>query len=47
LLLRNVNPKIVQETLDHANISETIDTYSHVLPGTGDAAAGSMDEALG
>lgn len=47
LLTRNVNPKIVQEMLGHANISETMDTYSHVLPGMGDAAAGAMDEALG
>ena len=43
----NVNPKIVQEMLAYANISETMDTYSHVLPGTGDAAAEAMDEALG
>jgi integrase len=47
LLSRNVNPKIVQEMFGHANISETMDTYSHVLPGMGDAAAGAMDEALG
>jgi integrase len=32
LLLANVNPKIVQEMLGQANISETMDTYSHVLP---------------
>jgi hypothetical protein len=25
----------------------TLDTYPHVLPGLGDAAAGAMDEALG
>ena len=25
----------------------TLDTYPHVLPGVGDAAAGAMDEALG
>ncbi len=36
-----------QETLCHANISETMNTYSHVLPGMGNAAAGAMDEALG
>ena len=33
--------------LGHANISITLDTYSHVIPGMGDAAAGAMDEALG
>jgi integrase len=46
LLTRNVNPNIVQETLGPTNISETMDTYSHVLPGIGDTAAGAMDEAL-
>jgi len=46
LLTRNVNPNIVQETLGPANISETMDTYPHVLSGKGDTAAGAMDEAL-
>ena len=32
LLSKGVNPKIVQEMLGHANISVTLDTYSHVLP---------------
>jgi integrase len=27
-----LNPKIVQEILGHANISVTMDTYSHELP---------------
>ena len=30
-----------------ATVAITLDTYSHVLPGMGDAAAGAMDEALG
>jgi len=47
LLTRGVHPKIVQELLGHRTISITLDTYSHVLPGMGDAAAGEMDEALG
>lgn len=47
LLTRGVHPKIVQELLDHSTIAITLDTYSHVLPGMGDAAAGAMDEALG
>ena len=46
LLTRNVNPNIMQETLDHAHIPETMDTYSHVLPGMDDTTAGAMDEAL-
>jgi integrase len=47
LLTRGVHPKIVQELLGHSTIAITLDIYSHVLPGMGDAAAGAMDEALG
>ncbi|MGH3085688.1 MAG: site-specific integrase [Rubrobacteraceae bacterium] len=47
LLARGVHPKIVQELLGHSTIAITLDTYSHVLPGMGNAAAGAMDEALG
>jgi len=32
LLKAKVNPKIVQERLGHASITETLDTYSHVIP---------------
>ncbi len=28
-----INPKVVSEQLGHANVSITLDTYSHVLPG--------------
>lgn len=37
----------MSEMLGHANISITLDTYSHVIPGMGEAAAGAMDDALG
>jgi len=34
LALRNgIHPKIVQERLGHANISTTLNTYSHVTEG--------------
>ncbi len=46
LLSKNVNPKIVQEMLGHATISQTMDTYSHVMPGMGDVAATAMESAL-
>lgn len=46
LLSENVNPKIVQEMLGHATISQTMDTYSHVMPGTGDVAAEALESAL-
>lgn len=46
LLSENVNPKIVQEMLGHANISITMDTYSHVLPSMQEAAVSAMEVAL-
>jgi integrase len=46
LLLENVNPKIVQETLGHAMITQTMDTYSHVLPTMQDAATEAMESVL-
>jgi integrase len=46
LLSKNVHPKIVREMLGHANVSITLDTYSHVLPGMGDHAASAMENAL-
>jgi integrase len=47
LLRQGVNPKFVQELLGHADISLTLNVYSHILPDMGDAAAGAMDAALG
>ena len=46
LLLKNVNPKVVQELLGHATITQTLDTYSHVLPTMQDAATNAMESAL-
>ncbi len=46
LLCEGVHPKLVQELLGHANISITLDTYSHVLPGMGDQTATAMESAL-
>jgi integrase len=46
LLSRNVNPKIVQELLGHANIGMTLDTYSHILPGMMAPAVDAMQDAL-
>jgi integrase len=47
LLSKNVNPKIVQELLGHANISQTMDTYSHLLPDMQERATSAMDDILG
>jgi integrase len=46
LLRQGVNPKFVQELLGHADVSLTLNVYSHVLPDMGDAATGAMDDAL-
>ena len=46
LCSKNVNPKIIQEMMGHANISQTMDTYSHLMPGMGEAAATALEEAL-
>jgi integrase len=46
LLSRNVNPKIVSQMLGHANISITLDTYSHVLPDMQEKPAKAFEEAL-
>jgi integrase len=47
LLCRNVHPKYVQELLGHASIAQTLDTYSHVLPGMDGGIGDAMDDALG
>jgi integrase len=32
LMVKHVNPKVVQDLLGHSTIAITLDTYSHVLP---------------
>lgn len=46
LLREGVHPKIVQERLGHSQISTTLDTYSHVLPGMQAEAAKQVAERL-
>lgn len=46
LITKGVHPKIVSEMLGHSSISITLDAYSHVILGLGDAAALAMEEAL-
>jgi hypothetical protein len=43
MLKAGVHPKVVSERLGHANISITLDIYSHVLPGIQEAAAEKFD----
>jgi site-specific recombinase XerD len=46
LLGKGVHPKIVQEMLGYATISQTMDTYSHVLPDMQGEAVSAMESAL-
>jgi integrase len=43
LLAEGLNVKVVSEMLGHADVVTTLRTYSHVLPGMGQAAADAMD----
>ncbi len=47
LLAQGVAPRVVMETLGHSQISLTMNTYSHVIPALGRAAADEMDALLG
>jgi integrase len=46
LLQQGVHPKIVQERLGHSQVSITLDTYSHVLPGMQAQAVQQLQERL-
>jgi len=46
MLYGKVHPKVVQELLGHANVTVTLDTYSHVLPNMQGQAAETMDAML-
>jgi integrase len=43
LLAQGVHPKIVQERLGHADISMTLNRYSHVTPDRQRSAADTLD----
>ena len=43
LVFKDVHPKYGQELLGHANISITLDTYSHVIPGMGNQTVDAME----
>jgi len=45
-LSQGVHPKVVQERLGHAQISLTLDTYSHVLASMGREAADRLEQLL-
>lgn len=45
-LQEGIHPRVVQEMLGHARISQTLDTYSHVSPNMQAEAAEKLDSAL-
>jgi integrase len=47
LLAQGVAPRVVMETLGHSQIALTLNTYSHVIPALGRAAADQMEAVLG
>jgi hypothetical protein len=46
MLALGEHPKVVSERLEHSTVGLTLDTYSHVLPGIGRAAAERLGEIL-
>lgn len=46
LLAANEHPKVVSERLDHASVTLTLDTYSHVLPTMQQAATEKLEKIL-
>jgi integrase len=47
LFERGEHPKIVQSLLGHSPITQTMDTYSHLMEGMGSGAVDGLDEAFG
>jgi integrase len=45
-LTNGLHPKVIQERLGHARISQTLDTYSHVIPELHEEAATILEDAL-
>ena len=44
---RREYPKVIQALLGHSSITQTMNTYSHLMEGMGAAAVGGLDEAFG
>jgi integrase len=47
LFARGEHPKKVQSLLGHSSITQTMDTYSHLIDGIGGDAVDGLDEAFG
>ena len=47
LFKKREHPKVVQSLLGHSSITQTMDTYSHLMDGMGDDAVKGLDEVFG
>jgi integrase len=47
LFERGEHPKVAQSLLGHCSITQTMDTYSHLMEGMGSGAVDGLDEAFG
>lgn len=47
LFARGEHPKVVQSLCGHSSITQTMDTYSHLLDDVSDNEIGGLDEAFG
>jgi len=47
LFVRREHPKVVQSLLGHSSITQTMDTYSHLMDGIGGDAVDGLDGAFG
>jgi integrase len=47
LFAKRAHPKVVQSLLGHSSITQTMDTYSHVMEGIGGDAVDGLGEAFG
>ena len=47
LFMKREHPKVVQSLLGHSSITQTMDTYSHLMDGIGGDAVDGLDEAFG
>lgn len=46
LLVAGINPKVVAELMGHSNVSMTLSTYSHVLPGIKEGAVDKLNQIM-
>jgi integrase len=47
LIAAGLHPKVIQQRLGHANISETMDTYGHLFPDADEAGRDAIDAMFG